>query len=60
MRVYCHSDKSWKRMWVEIFGEGKVDVRAELVEHRERVGSGGTFAENTSRLMDLRWSVTRL
>ena len=60
MTMYCHSDKSWARMWEEIFGKGKVDVRAEITELDGGFDLAGTFPENSNPLFELTWSVTRL
>ncbi|KAF8815539.1 hypothetical protein BYT27DRAFT_7193283 [Phlegmacium glaucopus] len=57
---FCHSPESWKGMWEDIFGKGKVEVKTRL---RMEIGGPeffGTFPGNTLPFQVLEWSVTRL
>ena len=58
-KMFCHSPDSWKALWEEIFGEGKVEVKARL---RVELGGPtlfGQYPENTIPYQVLEWSVTR-
>ncbi|EKM47973.1 uncharacterized protein PHACADRAFT_266612 [Phanerochaete carnosa HHB-10118-sp] len=52
--MFCHSPESWEALWEDIFGEGKVETKAVLVEVQRPDMPEGT----TSQFMV--WSVKRL
>ena len=56
---FCHSPESWKVMWDDIFGKGKVEVKARLRVSAVKVSE--FFADTQhSRGSMMEWSVTRL
>lgn len=59
MRLYCHSDRSWKALWEEVFGEGNIEVQAVLNDYGEKPDFFDSFPGNTVALYELEWSVTR-
>ena len=59
-KTFCHSPESWKKLWEDIFGKGKVDVQVSLDDLEEGDDAWGTFPGNTNRMYEMKWSVIRL
>jgi hypothetical protein len=58
--MFCHSPVTWRKMWDDVFGENKIQVRTHL-----RVQDGGKdifgmYPDNQTELYVNMWSVTRL
>ena len=58
--MYCHSPESWKELWEEIFGKGRVDVKVRFEDIEEGNELQGTFPGNRNPMYEMKWSVTRL
>ena len=59
-KLYCHSDKSWRKMWEDIFGKENVDVQVTLRAYAAKTDLNGSFPGNMVPLYELEWSITRL
>ena len=58
LRRYCHSPVSWTRMWEEIFGKGRVDVKVALRDDGGEADFHGSFPGATKTAYEMEWSVT--
>ena len=57
VRMFCHCPESWEEMWDKVFGEGKVEVMAKLVEvERDDL----VPVQVDARTYMMHWSVTLL
>ncbi|EKM48875.1 uncharacterized protein PHACADRAFT_266025 [Phanerochaete carnosa HHB-10118-sp] len=54
VRMFCHSPESWKALWEEVLGEGKVETKAVLREVQRPDMPEGVMAQF------MIWSVKRL
>lgn len=58
--MFCHSPDSWKELWEDIFGKGKVDVKARIRKEVGGVEFFGQWPGNKDHYHVMEWSVTRL